>query len=84
MKLDDSGLQADLVQQQIACNTSRSLAVEAESDNEAAKLALEEYEMGTFLQEERTLEGEQFVGRETCGERRSTCATVRSSPSAAT
>jgi len=64
VKLDDSGLQADLVQQQIACNTSRSLAVEAESDNEAAKLALEEYEMGTFLQEERTLEGEQFVGRE--------------------
>jgi HlyD family secretion protein len=64
VKLDDSGLQADLVQQQIACNTSRSLSVEAQADFDAAQLALKEYESGTFRQEEGAVEGEQFVARE--------------------
>jgi RND family efflux transporter MFP subunit len=64
VKLDDSGIQADVVQQQIACNSSRALEVEARTDYEAAKLALEEYESGTFLQDLGLLEGEKFVAQE--------------------
>ncbi len=64
VKLDDSGLQADLVQQRIATNSSKALAVEARTDFEAAKLALEEYESGTFLQEQGVVESEKFVAQE--------------------
>lgn len=64
VKLDDSGIQADVVQQQIACNSSRALEVEARTDFEAAKLALEEYERGTFLQDLGVLEGDRFVAQE--------------------
>jgi HlyD family secretion protein len=64
LRLDDSALQADLVQQQIACNSSRALEVEGLADFEAAKLALEEYESGTFLQEKGVLESEHFVAQE--------------------
>lgn len=64
VKLDDSALQTDLVLQQIACNTSRALSVEATADFEAAKLALREYESGTFRQEEGNLESDEFVAKE--------------------
>ena len=64
VKLDDSGLQSDLVQQRIATNSSKALAVEARTDFEAAKLALEEYESGTFLQEQGVVESERFVAQE--------------------
>ena len=56
VKLDDSSLRADLVQQQIACNTSRAGVIEAQADVESSKLALREYESGTFRQEEQTME----------------------------
>ncbi len=65
VKLDDSALQADLVQQQIGVNTSRALMVEAQSDVETAKLALQEYENGTFRQEEQALQSDEFVAKET-------------------
>lgn len=65
VKLDDSALQADLVQQQIGANTSRALMVEAQSDVETAKLALQEYENGTFRQEEQGLQSDEFVAKET-------------------
>lgn len=64
VKLDDSSLQTDVVQQQIACNTSRALAVEATADFEATKLALKEYESGTFRQEEGALQSDEFVAKE--------------------
>jgi len=64
VKLDDSTLQTDVVQQQIACNTSRALAVEAQAEFDAAKLALQEYEAGTFRQEEGALQSDEFVARE--------------------
>jgi HlyD family secretion protein len=63
-RLDDSALQTDLLQQQIACNTSRSLLVDAAAELEAAKLALDEYESGPFRQDEQTLESEEFVAKE--------------------
>jgi RND family efflux transporter MFP subunit len=64
VKLDDSTLQADLVQQQIACNTSRASVVESQAEVESARLALQEYESGTFLQEEQALESDEFVAKE--------------------
>lgn len=65
VKLDDSSLQAELVQQQIGTNTSRAAMVEAQSDVETAKLALQEYESGTFRQEEQALQSDEFVAKET-------------------
>lgn len=64
VKLDDSALQADLNQQQIACNTSRAFAVEAQADYDGAKLALNEYINGPFRQDEQSLESDEFVGQE--------------------
>ncbi len=64
VKLDDSALQTEVVQQQIVCNTSRALAVEARAESDATKLALKEYEAGTFRQEEGALQGDEFVAKE--------------------
>ncbi len=64
VKLDDSGLQADLIQQQIACNTSRALEVEGRTDYESSKIALQEYESGTYIQDRGAAESEQFVAQE--------------------
>jgi len=64
VKLDDSGLQADVIQQQILCNTSRALEVEGRTDYESAKIALQEYEQGTYLQERGTAESDRFVAQE--------------------
>jgi len=64
VKLDDSALQADLIQQQIACNTSRALAVEAQADYDGVKLALDEYVNGPFRQDEQALESDEFVQQE--------------------
>lgn len=64
VRLDDSTIKADLVQQQIAANTSRALEVEALAEFDAAKLALEEYESGTYLQDKGVMENERFVAQE--------------------
>ncbi len=64
VKLDDSVLQTEVVQLQIACNTSRAMSVEAQAEHEAAKLALQEYESGTFRQEEGAMQSEEFVAKE--------------------
>jgi RND family efflux transporter MFP subunit len=64
VKLDDSALRADLLQQQIACNTSRAQVTEAKAAVESARLALQEYESGTFRQEEQAMESDQFVAKE--------------------
>jgi HlyD family secretion protein len=64
VKLDDSALRADLVQQQIACNSSRAAVTEAKAAVESARLALQEYESGTFRQEEQALESDEFVAKE--------------------
>jgi HlyD family secretion protein len=64
VKLDDSTLQTEGVQQQIVCNTSRAFSVEAQAEYDATKLALQEYEAGTFRQEQGTLQSEEFVAKE--------------------
>lgn len=64
VKLDDSALQAELVQQRITCHTARALLTEARAEFEASDLAYKEYESGTFKQEVGVLESERFVAQE--------------------
>lgn len=64
VKLDDSGLQSDLNQAQIAANSSRALVVEAEAEYEGAQLSLNEYVKGPFRQDEQTLQSDEFVAQE--------------------
>jgi len=62
--LDSSALKQDLVQQEIVCNTSHALVVQAENTLRAAEIARIEYLEGTFKQEEQTIESEIFVAEE--------------------
>ena len=64
MRFDDAALQQELVQQQIMCSTSESTFIEAEADLEGAKLALAEYEDGTFPELEEQHESDVFVAEE--------------------
>lgn len=64
VKLDDSALQTELVQQQITCSGSESLAIEAEAALRSAELALNEYEQGTFREQQETLESALVVANE--------------------
>jgi len=62
--LDSSALEQDLVQQEIMCNTSHALVVQAENTLRAAEIARTEYLEGIFKQEEQTILGEIFVAEE--------------------
>lgn len=62
--LDSSGLEQDLVQQEIVCNTSHALVVQAENTLSAAEIARTEYLEGVFKQEEQTILSEIFVAEE--------------------
>lgn len=64
VSLDQSALDQDLVQQQIVCNTSHALVVQAENTLSAAKISRTEYLEGTFKQEEQTIESDIFVAEE--------------------
>lgn len=64
VRLDDSALQKDLLQQRIEVHQAKATLVQAEADVEAAKLALIEYESGSYRQDEEQLESAEFVARE--------------------
>ncbi len=64
VRLDDAGLQQELIQQQIVVSNSQSTAIEAKATLDDAKLALKEYEDGTFLELEEQQESAVFVARE--------------------
>lgn len=64
IKLDDSALQTELIQQQITCSGSESLAIEAEATFRSAELTLQEYEEGTFREQKEALESAVFVANE--------------------
>lgn len=64
IKLDDSVLQTDLIQQEIICSNSESLLQDALAAHETAKLDLLEYEEGTYVRDEERLQGELFVAQE--------------------
>jgi len=63
-KLDDSELQNQLLKEQIDLNNAEAQYIQAEADHENAKLALQEYESGTFPQEVKQHQSEEFVSRE--------------------
>lgn len=64
VKLDDSALQMEFVQQQIVCSGSESLTIEAEAAASSAVLALKEYEEGTFREQQETLQSALVVANE--------------------
>ena len=64
VRLDDAGLQQELIQQQIVVSNSQSTAIEAKATLDDARLALKEYEDGTFLELEEQQESAVFVARE--------------------
>jgi len=64
VKLDDSSLRDELTQQQSVVNASDSLVIQSVANLETAKIAKEEYEQGTFKQDEETLQSESFVAEE--------------------
>jgi multidrug efflux pump subunit AcrA (membrane-fusion protein) len=63
-ELDSSALEQDLVQQEIVCNTSAALVVQAENTLSAAEIARTEYLEGIFKQEEQVILSEIFVAEE--------------------
>lgn len=64
VELRTSALERDLVQQQIVCNTSYALVVQAENTLRAAEIARLEYLEGAFRQEEQGVLSEIFVAEE--------------------
>jgi len=64
VRLDDAVLQNELTLQTINCNSSQAVVIQAETTVETAKLALSEYESGTFKQEEEQMQSEIFVAEE--------------------
>lgn len=64
VRLDDAAFQTELIQQQITVTNSQAQVIEAQADFESAGLALEEYESGTFLEQEEQLESALFVAQE--------------------
>lgn len=64
VRLDDSGLQTELIQQQIICSNSEAAVIEAEATLESATLTLEEYSEGTFKEQLAQLQSAVFVAEE--------------------
>lgn len=64
VQLDDSTIRKDLNGQKIAVNTAEAAFSKAQNDLDAATIARQEYELGTFVQEEQKLQSELFVAEE--------------------
>jgi len=64
IRLDDSTLQNELQLQQINCNSSAAVLIQAKTAVETAKLALKEYQEGTFRQAEEQIQSEIFIAEE--------------------
>lgn len=64
VRLDDSVLQTQLIQQQIVCSNSESSLIESKAALNSATLALREYEEGTFLELQEQQESAVFVAEE--------------------
>lgn len=64
VRLDSSNLQTDLTLQEIDVNSSQANVIQTQTGVETAKLALSEYESGTFKQQEEQMQSEVFVAEE--------------------
>ena len=63
-QLDDSTLQDQLIQQKIKVARDDAEVIQAESDLNAAKQVLEEFQNGTYDQQRSTIEAEVAIARE--------------------
>lgn len=64
VKLDDAKLRTDRATQRIAVSTAQAALSEAKNELAANRIAKDEYEFGTFRQEEKELESEILVAEE--------------------
>ncbi len=64
VKFDDSPLQNELTTQQIATSTAEAAAAQAQNELDSAIFAKQEYEFGTYGQEEELLKSELLVAQE--------------------
>ncbi|MEO1498764.1 MAG: hypothetical protein AAFV43_16585 [Planctomycetota bacterium] len=64
VELDSSALLSERTLQQVKVNTAQAVAVEAKNKHETAKIALEEYVNGTYVEERQTILSEIFVKEE--------------------
>ncbi|WP_010585638.1 efflux RND transporter periplasmic adaptor subunit [Schlesneria paludicola] len=64
ISLDDSTIKKDLNAQRITVNTVEAAYSKAKNELAAARQAREEYEKGTFVQDEQKLQSELFVAEE--------------------
>jgi len=64
VKLDSANLEEQLTQQQIVCNTSQAVVIQAQNTYDTAVIAMQEYEEGTYVQQEQKLQSAEFVAKE--------------------
>lgn len=64
VRLDSSAMDQEVVEQQIKCNSSQAQMIEARNKFEAAKIALEEYTEGIYVQDLEQIKSEIFVAEE--------------------
>ncbi len=64
VRLDSSGLEQDLVEQQIKCNAQEAKMITSRNNYEAAQIAKREYIEGTFYQEQQQIQSEIFIAEE--------------------
>ncbi|MBS0208045.1 MAG: efflux RND transporter periplasmic adaptor subunit [Planctomycetes bacterium] len=64
VRLDDSALQTELIQQQIIVKNSEALMIQAATAVETAILTLQEYESGTYKQSVEELQAAKLVAEE--------------------
>lgn len=64
VELDASSLENELKAQRISVSNAEALVISSEAAVETAKIALKEYEQGTFLQERKAIESEIFVAKQ--------------------
>jgi multidrug resistance efflux pump len=64
IRLDDSALKDELTQQQNVVNASEAKVIESKAGLATAQISKEEYEFGTFKQDEELLRSEAFVAEE--------------------
>jgi multidrug efflux pump subunit AcrA (membrane-fusion protein) len=64
VQLDASSLEQQRLQQEVLCNTSKALVIQAQNNHEAAEIARKEYLEGTYKQEEQLIQSEIFLAEE--------------------
>ncbi|HEY6564737.1 MAG TPA: HlyD family efflux transporter periplasmic adaptor subunit [Pirellulaceae bacterium] len=64
VQLDATVWDRELVKQKISVNTKKAAMIEAKNKYDAAVIAKREYVLGTFIQEQQTLQGEAIVAKE--------------------